>query len=168
MKKIIIIIYGLLLTLTLFNSPLWGQKQSEKALGADIYIKDGPLRFVNNSVPLAIPKNGTDTVTIYNKTDASYTVMNCLWVDNLKFSDQLLRASVGEYKYVFICPKYAGQWRFCIQNHEDVMCTVFVSCAADSTCLGCPSLTQPGMIILIILIMSVGVYLWIRRKPVPL
>jgi len=161
MKKIVIIFYGLLLALFLSNSSIWGQEPAEEIAVTNVNINPGPV-FNPDSTFL-----GTiywqSWMTVYNNTTDTLNIENFEWPSNsTKRPDKLIPPATS-VTYYYYCPKDSGTFQFRIAGTPSDTLKVVVKCLH---CMMCPSLTQPGMIILIILIMVVGVSLWIRRKPV--
>jgi len=160
MKKITIIILGLLLALSMFNSPIWGQETSEELVGARVFINPGPV-FSPSTVALNLPYNNqSNNVKITNTTASTDTIQNTQAPGGASAFPDVIIGPNQDRSYLISCPTDSGTWVFKIKNTS---VTLTVTCGPT---VPFPTLTQWGMIILIALIIVTGVYLWMRRKPV--
>jgi hypothetical protein len=167
MKKITIIILGLLLALSMFNSPIWGQEQIEGIPYKLVNLIDkNPsdtifnIAFSPEVVGLLTYKGEKEVLKIQNNTDSTFTIQNYASPTTL-LPDFIISGNQSHID-TFYCATDSGTWKFRIKLSTQDTLIVINLCKPTPT----PSLTQWGMIILIALIIVTGVYLWLRRKPV--
>ena len=138
-----------------------------KPLTEIVTISNGPVADKPN-VSRTICINGSDIVTFLNNTGVQINVNNTATPPSKPDKDGGGGNNVANNNsvdYQFNCPDDAGSWTFTVtQGANTTNVIVNVTCTSTN-CNRTPTLTQWGMLILVLLILATGVYLWMRRKP---
>jgi len=100
-----------------------------------------------------------------NNTGITLRIRNTVWPGATQFPQQNgIANNATSTNYSFCCSKDGGRWEFMVEDNATGSPAVQVIVLAHCPT---PSLSSWGIIILIALILATGVYLWLRKRPVP-